>query len=278
MNNWSRNKNELQTESSQELVSCLWCDTDSSVCKSISCFSGLLLCSFWYFQLSQDFSSLVTCVCTTSVSKPEIWSSRVASGREVTCRKKWAQNGGGALDGLRAVDWAGVRRRPRRALCEERGEVWLRFRIFLSAVTSPYTSWPLPPTCTPVPTPQQLCSVYSTYRGCRPGPGYSLPDCLLCLLLIVQPSAFTRQPTSGRLPLFPVGHQPSPVSCFTTNTQLLTSACRCLSVCTMHSCLCVYGCIIMPAVTVLVSLQNFVVVTMNIRLSVWTTCSLKDLI
>lgn len=134
MNNWSRNKNELQTESSQELFSCLWCDADSSVCESISCFSGFLRCSFWYFQLSQDFSPLVTCFCTTSVSKPEIWSSRVASGREVTCRGKWAQNGGGALDGLHAVDRAGVQRTPRRALCEERGEVSLRF---LSAVTSP---------------------------------------------------------------------------------------------------------------------------------------------
>lgn len=192
MNNWSRNKNELQTESSQELFSCLWCDAHSSVCESISCFSGFLRCSFWYFQLSQDFSPLVTCFCTTSVSKPEIWSSRVASGREVTCRGKWAQNGGGALDGLHAVDRAGVQRTARRALCEERGEVSLRF---LSAVTSPAHLH----TCSHSPSSSAVFAAHIEAAG----------------------PVLVRQPTSGRLPLFPVGRRPSPVSCFTTKTQLL---------------------------------------------------------
>lgn len=41
----------------------------------------------------------------------------------------------------------------------------------------------------------------------------------------------------------------------------------------MRSCLCVYGCVIMPTVKVPVSLQNFVVVTMIIRLSLWTKSS-----
>lgn len=181
MNNWSHNKNELQTESSQELFSCLWCDADSSVCESISCFSGFLRCSFWYFQLSQDFSPLVTCFCTTSVSKPEIWSSRVASGREVTCRGnrlKMAEERWTASTLSTAPAFSG-----QLVVLSARKEVKCRCVSCLL--------WPLPPTCTPAhlfPLPQQLCSVCSTYSGCRPGPSYSLPDCLLCLLLIVQPS------------------------------------------------------------------------------------------
>ena len=124
------------------------CDTDFSVCKSISCCSGLLHCSFWYFQLSQDFS----CFCTTCVSKPEIWSSRVAAGREVTCRKK---------NGLKMAEepWTASTLPTGQAFSGDlvvlsAGDEVNVSQRFLSAVTSPYTSWPLPPTCTPVPSPQ----------------------------------------------------------------------------------------------------------------------------
>ena len=183
------------------------CDTDFSVCKSISCCSGLLHCSFWYFQLSQDFS----CFCTTCVSKPEIWSSRVAAGREVTCRKKMGSKWQRSLGqpprcrlGRRSVETSSCSLQGTRWMCRSVSCLLWLLHIRADLSRPPAHLFP----------PPSSFAVYTAHIEATGPVLFILCQTVGCACYSsFQPSAFTRQPTFGCLPpFFSVWCRPSPVS------------------------------------------------------------------